>query len=342
MSIIYVEGHWRSAWVLDSRPNDISVLKSLQRYHPYDSHTFQMIRYDALVMDVFSASDRIVNMYGYCGMSVLVEALLGSSIEDVLLPPSIHIEYKEREIRKNAQSEEEEDVEYSSGSRDDGEENDDSSSKDDEREEKKRSDDEHFSGEEEVKYSDDSFQPLTSAERLIMALNMSEAIAELHGFEHGVIIHYDIHLEQFLFNEDGVIKLSDFNRADIMAFNEETGTYCKYMGFEGGGGGSVRSPEEYNSDPLNEKLDVYSFGNILYTLLYQYYPYFEYNDDYHTVRSGIPPTIDEAVADRSYADDVLLRVMKLCYERDPEQRIDIFGVVSILREAVEQNEMLNH
>eukprot|EP00957_Ditylum_brightwellii_P078120 5938932-Ditylum_brightwellii.AAC.1 len=92
-----------------------------------------------------------------------------------------------------------------------------------------------------------------------------------------------------------------------MAFNEETGTYCKHMGFEGGGGGSVRSPEEYNSDPLNEKLDVYSFGNILYTLLYQYYPYFEYNDDYHTVRSGIPPTIDEAVADRSYADDVLLR-----------------------------------
>jgi hypothetical protein len=69
---------------------------------------------------------------------------------------------------------------------------------------------------------------LTSVEKVTMALRMAESLADLHGFPGGVIIHGDNHIDQFLYNAQGVMKLGDFNLASILEFNEETGEYCKH------------------------------------------------------------------------------------------------------------------
>jgi serine/threonine protein kinase len=70
---------------------------------------------------------------------------------------------------------------------------------------------------------------LTVSEKLRIALDMAEAIADLHGFEDGVIVHNDIQPPQFLFSEDWqMLKLSDFNRAEIMLWDEEHNEYCRY------------------------------------------------------------------------------------------------------------------
>jgi serine/threonine protein kinase len=112
---------------------------------------------------------------------------------------------------------------------------------------------------------------LTSIEKLKMAIEMSQAIADIHGFSGGRIVHGDIHPVQWLrARKTGTLKLNDFNNAEILAVNRRRTangnvTYCKTN--RGDWSGSFRSPEELLGEPLDEKIDVYSMGNIIYTLL---------------------------------------------------------------------------
>jgi serine/threonine protein kinase len=86
---------------------------------------------------------------------------------------------------------------------------------------------------------------------------MAEAIAELHGYPNGLIVHDDIQLSQFLFNQNRTrLILNDFNRAEFPLFDEKADDYCRYK--NGRGGGNWRAPEEYRDDPLLEEIDVWS------------------------------------------------------------------------------------
>jgi serine/threonine protein kinase len=80
----------------------------------------------------------------------------------------------------------------------------------------------------------------TVTEKLHLSLEMVEAVAALHGYKDGVIVHDDIQLPQFLFTNDGRVKLNDFNRAEIMLWNDEDQEYCGYT--NGRGHGSVSVP----------------------------------------------------------------------------------------------------
>lgn len=98
---------------------------------------------------------------------------------------------------------------------------------------------------------------LTGAQKLVLSLEMAEAVADLHGFGGGLIIHDDIQLSQFLLNKNKTrLKLNDFNRAEFPLFDEESGEYCRYK--NGKGGGNWRAPEEYRDDTLLEEIDVWS------------------------------------------------------------------------------------
>jgi len=87
---------------------------------------------------------------------------------------------------------------------------------------------------------------------------MAEAIADLHGFKDGVILHGDIQLSQYLFSRDGQLKLNDFNRAEVLLWDTEKRDYCRHT--IGLPYGNLRSPEEDEGEPLNEQIDVFSLG----------------------------------------------------------------------------------
>ena len=70
---------------------------------------------------------------------------------------------------------------------------------------------------------------LTPTEKLTIALEMAETLADLHGFKDGVIVHDDVQLCQFLRSKDGVLKLNDFNRAEVMLWHDQDQDYCKYQ-----------------------------------------------------------------------------------------------------------------
>lgn len=106
---------------------------------------------------------------------------------------------------------------------------------------------------EEVAYEDDGWleedptktgnfeihTKLTGKQKLVLALEMAEGIAVLHGFDNGVIVHDDVQVPQFLLNQDKtVLKINDFNRAEFMLYDDTIGEYCRYT--NGAGHGNVR------------------------------------------------------------------------------------------------------
>ncbi len=99
---------------------------------------------------------------------------------------------------------------------------------------------------------------LDSNEKLHMALDMAEGIADLHGFEDGVIVHGDIQPCQWLKrsaiseNDRATLVLGDFTRANIIKWNENTREYCKY--YNGEAFSDYRAPEEYNGQKVDEKI----------------------------------------------------------------------------------------
>lgn len=178
----------------------------------------------------------------------------------------------------------------------------------------------------------------TPAQKLNLALEMAEAIADLHGFEDGVIVHDDIQLAQFLRSKNGMLKLNDFNRAEIMLWNENSKSYCRYK--NGEGYGNYRAPEEYKDDLLDEKIDVFSFGNNCYALLTGLWNFYENEDDSVVQEKLINKEtayIDDRYRTRSYAEGQLVNIIEKCWIYDPRKRIDIFQVVKILRRAVKEN-----
>ena len=80
---------------------------------------------------------------------------------------------------------------------------------------------------------------LSGTQKLVRSLEMAEAVLLLHTYSGGVMVHDDIQLSQFLLSSSGQLKLNDFNRAEIMLWNEKDNEYCKYRNHPGGGDVSI-------------------------------------------------------------------------------------------------------
>lgn len=90
-------------------------------------------------------------------------------------------------------------------------------------------------------------------------------------------IHFDVQLCQWLQTVDDQLKLGDFNRAQFPLFDPAKQEYCKE--YESQGYGNYRSPEEYANQGVDEKIDVWSFGNNIYALLTGLWIFYEDQDD---------------------------------------------------------------
>ncbi|KAI2488633.1 protein kinase [Fragilaria crotonensis] len=143
----------------------------------------------------------------------------------------------------------------------------------------------------------------TPLEKLEFGLAMAESLAVLHSYVGGLIVHDDVQLCQWLRTRDGRLVLGDFNRAQIMDWNEKKGEYCLYN--NGYAFGNYRSPEEFAGRDLNEKIDIFSFGNNMYSLMTGLWPFYENEDDgfvQKEIVNGKTGFIDKRYRSRSYAE----------------------------------------
>lgn len=182
---------------------------------------------------------------------------------------------------------------------------------------------------------------LSPNQKLVLALEMAEGLSELHGYEDSLMIHDDVQLVQFLLDKDKtMLKLNDFNRAEFPLWDENRKDYCRYL--NGRGKGRWRSPEEYNDLPLTEQIDVFSLGNLYFSLLTGLNPVWirsRNNNALGTVASfsvprGQKPVLDERYATRSEAEAAIVEVMYDCLEYEPYDRPTIFEVVDRLKRAM--------
>lgn len=94
-------------------------------------------------------------------------------------------------------------------------------------------------------------------------------------------------------------------------------------------------------DWLDEKIDVYSFGNNIYGLLTGLWVFYENDDDgvvQDKVIAGKRAYVDDRYRNHSFVERKLIELMERCWIHDPDKRVDIFEAVRFLRKVVEENE----
>ncbi len=95
----------------------------------------------------------------------------------------------------------------------------------------------------------------------------------------------------------------------------------------------LRAPEEIVAAPLTEKIDVYSLGNVFFSILTGLLV----NEDYTTSQAhsrivhGMTEDIDVSYFEsRSPAEYALVKIIQLCWTYDAEDRPSVFDIVALL------------
>lgn len=159
----------------------------------YSHKDLEYMRLDALVPDIFTSNRYFVDIYGFCGGSHFSELMPWGDLDGI---PQVYGKFHR-------------DVVY----------------------EQKLAHSESVA----LHMNDD----LTPSNKLQIALEMATALAYMHNYAGGVIVHDDIWLAQFLpvqdwskgvpMDADQYIKMNDWNRAEIMLYDEENHEYCDYI-----------------------------------------------------------------------------------------------------------------
>lgn len=178
---------------------------------------------------------------------------------------------------------------------------------------------------------------LTVVEKLQFALDFARPLAEMHGLKEGAFIHVDIKPDQYLRGYDGIVKLIDYNRAEPLLYNEETGKHCSQN--EGGAYTVYRAPEEMKyGQPQDDKADVFNYASLIYTVLTGLWVHsgFDESQVRKDLTAGIKPFYDKRWAYKSLGEAAILRVIDEGWNFDPEERPTMFEIIDILEEALEK------
>ena len=176
---------------------------------------------------------------------------------------------------------------------------------------------------------------LTSIERLQLAHKVAKAVTTVHMYDSNgtaSVAHTDLTPSQFLVFDKGIIKLNDFNRCRFLA-HDNKGQVCPYKVSHNPG--KFRSPEEYNYLDQSEMVDVYSMGNIFYSIITEKWPYEEINNAdkaQEKIKRGERPNIQISSDDKILHG--LAEIIHLCWKQDPNERPSARQVVSLLESKI--------
>ena len=86
---------------------------------------------------------------------------------------------------------------------------------------------------------------------------------------------------------------------------------------------------------LNEKIDIWSFGNNIYALLTGLWVFYDKTDKdmQKKVLEGETAYLDPRYRDRNYIQDKLIEMMERCWAFSPDDRPDAFEIVRFLRDV---------
>jgi len=163
---------------------------------------------------------------------------------------------------------------------------------------------------------------------LRVAIDVSKGMDYLH---QNKIVHRDLKAANLLMNENEVVKVADFGVARVQAqsgiMTAETGTY-RWM-----------APEIIEHKPYDSKVDVFSFGIVLWELLTGKVPYADLTPlqaAVGVVQKGLRPTIPSGINPK------LTALMQRCWNTDPAERPNFSNITTSLQEILKEvNEQLD-
>ncbi|KAL7523797.1 hypothetical protein ACHAXR_000334, partial [Thalassiosira sp. AJA248-18] len=200
---------------------------------------------------------------------------------------------------------------------------------------------------------------LSSRGKVDLAQKVSKSIATVHeidGRQHAVpLVHNDINVGNIFYGHKNNPLLNDFNIAVLMMRDRHTKKSCSFKGHFPNP--QWKAPEEQagpdgNSiGELNEKVDIYALGNLLFRFATGKGPWREMADTsgakltdeqkkkiaHLKVDEGKMPMVPERTLKLNdpYID-VLLKAMEWCYQFKPEERPTAREVAEFLDSAKKQ------
>ncbi|KAI9118783.1 hypothetical protein K1719_010228 [Acacia pycnantha] len=151
------------------------------------------------------------------------------------------------------------------------------------------------------------------------ALDVARGMAYVHGLQ---LIHRDLKSDNLLIFGDKSIKIADFGVARIEVQTEgmtpETGTY-RWM-----------APEMIQHRPYTQKVDVYSFGIVLWELITGMLPFQNMTAvqaAFAVVNRNVRPTIPNDCL------PILRDIMTRCWDPNPDVRPPFAQIVAMLENA---------
>ncbi|KAL7543526.1 hypothetical protein ACHAXR_012816 [Thalassiosira sp. AJA248-18] len=190
----------------------------------------------------------------------------------------------------------------------------------------------------------------TPLARLKIARDIASGLADVHsidGDEQATLVHFDVNLANVV-SIGGRLKWNDFNIGVIMTRNETSGKACGFPARYPNP--QWRSPEEANeSQQLSEKVDIFSFGHILFRLICLHEPWHKLEPGYtkgeeirkhyvnEQVKKGVLPFIPKEVMETKDAEVAVIRkAMLACYTYDPEKRPTARSIANFLDRGLEE------
>jgi serine/threonine protein kinase len=215
----------------------------------------------------------------------------------------------------------------------------------------------HFAGgmsslEDLAKSLKNNYKSEVNSYRLQVAAMIALGLAHVHeidGRDRASLVHYDMNPRNIAIVKSGKPKLNDFNVAEFLRWDTALNQSCGFAGrlHEPW----WRAPEEMiipgeqgalDAPRLNEKVDVYAFGNILQKFLTGHMPRGRIEKDRAAViraqvLEGHPPPMSSFFRKSKDPAIVAMRdAIALCLKPDPNERGSSREVATILMKGVKK------
>ncbi|GKY94382.1 hypothetical protein MPSEU_000404200 [Mayamaea pseudoterrestris] len=203
---------------------------------------------------------------------------------------------------------------------------------------------------------------LDSIQRLKMAIQVAQGVADVHGITSNMpsLVHNDLNPANLVLTQDNRAVLNDFNIAVLLMKHNETNEPCPFLSrFPNP---RWRAPEEqvasedestHNPPRGTEKVDIYALGNIFYRLAIGSTPWKVPHTHkvtpkqkaiiVHLKRStGALPPIPHCIEE--YPDPavhVLLEAMRRAYRHQPANRPSAKSLVQFLTSSLKEIRAMN-
>jgi hypothetical protein len=337
------QGWFRSAWKVELGNSDTMVLKTLRLDREFLDEYYELHRRDAVAMERLTFSPFVMDVYGYCGQSALNE-MAGMEIGgDTTI---FSLEQLNRRLRDAKQGEQIDMLKLrlalsvAVGLS-------------------------HVHNVNNQEPPPSNTTSSTSSTSTSSGLDPSFLAKNNNNSSNNytiqqmlpALVHYDINPRNIAIVKGGRPKLNDFNIAEFLKYDPTTNQTCGFPSrlHEPW----WRAPEEMNTTHLvrvNEKVDVYALGNILYHIWTTHSPRGKMKKERmdavrELVRQGIRPNLEDEQyfpSSKSKSNSkqqqhhqhpishAFVQAMELCFHPDPQQRGTVRQVTSVLYEALDK------